>query len=290
MLSSEIDPWSLNTLQLDDSKPKSFFPDDRFPIPRHGSGEPFLRGPIPWNWIATACRLPGSGLHAALTVRFLCCRFPGPNRWGLETLSRGWGVHPRSARRALHQAKAAGVIAIQNAPGRKLVVSIPTAPLVSQSTGHPPLKGPIPWSWLRPALLLPGAAVQTACACWLQAESEQSGEFKLRLNGWRELGLSRYSMSRGLETLASANLLSVEKRAGHSPLIQLICQRKRNQSAQLTRVTPDSTPRANKTIAFPNIQEDETPLCVIPKERSRSPLDLMASSLDIGEHEPTPVS
>jgi hypothetical protein len=49
--------------------------------PRHRPGDPFIKGPIPFTWIASACRLPGSGLHVAMACRFLCCRFRPPNRW-----------------------------------------------------------------------------------------------------------------------------------------------------------------------------------------------------------------
>ena len=30
----------------------------------------FLKGPIPWNWLSAAARLPGRALHVALSIRF----------------------------------------------------------------------------------------------------------------------------------------------------------------------------------------------------------------------------
>ncbi len=52
--------------------------------PRHRSGHPFIKGPSPYPWIVSACRLPGSGLHFAMACRFLCGRYRRPDRWGLD--------------------------------------------------------------------------------------------------------------------------------------------------------------------------------------------------------------
>src|SRR5208337_2223014 len=69
--------------------------------PRHRSGDPFIKGPIPYAWIASACRLPGSGLHVAMACRFLCGRYRRPNRWGLTTVVPIARAAPRARQRAL---------------------------------------------------------------------------------------------------------------------------------------------------------------------------------------------
>src|SRR3954465_8051960 len=96
---SAIDPWDPERLRL----PADLFGESRPTLrpPRHRPGEPFLKGPIPYHWIADACRLPGVGLHVATSFRFLCDRYRGPNRWGLEQVTRGLGVSSDTARRGL---------------------------------------------------------------------------------------------------------------------------------------------------------------------------------------------
>src|ERR1035437_1582463 len=39
--------------------------------PRHITGELFLRGPIPWQWLAAAGRLGGKALHVGIYVWYL---------------------------------------------------------------------------------------------------------------------------------------------------------------------------------------------------------------------------
>src|SRR5208283_1942396 len=81
-LPPENDVWDLNRLRL----PAELVGDvsTRSRPPRHRPKDPFIKGPIPYSWIASACRLPGSGLHVAMACRFLCGRYRRPNRWGLE--------------------------------------------------------------------------------------------------------------------------------------------------------------------------------------------------------------
>ena len=44
--------------------------------PRPAEGEPFIRGPIPFSWVALASRLSGSCLIVAMAARFLRSRYP----------------------------------------------------------------------------------------------------------------------------------------------------------------------------------------------------------------------
>src|SRR5690242_11624831 len=75
--------------------------------PRHKPGEAFIKGPIPFDWISSACQLPGSGLHVAMAYRFLCCRFRSPNRSGLDVLANMLTATERTVRRSLHSAELA---------------------------------------------------------------------------------------------------------------------------------------------------------------------------------------
>src|SRR5690349_905634 len=70
--------------------------------PRHRRGETFLKGPIPWSWWATACRLRGSALQVASAVRFRA-GWMGPESipLGLEEIAGSVGVLVRAGRRGL---------------------------------------------------------------------------------------------------------------------------------------------------------------------------------------------
>jgi DNA-binding transcriptional ArsR family regulator len=50
----------------------------------------------------------------------------------------------------------------------------------------------------------------------------RSAEFELALDDWAEFGLSRFSASRGLDTLEGAGLVSVVRRPGRSPIVFIL--------------------------------------------------------------------
>jgi hypothetical protein len=190
--------------------------------PRHRPGEPFLRGPIPFAWIAAACRLPGSGLHVATAYRFLCGRYGGPNRWGLDMLARGLLLSRDTARRGLHAAELAGLLVVEREPGCKLAVSIRELPEPEGRRKRRPLYGPIPWAWWLAAMRLPGPTLHAAVACWLLAGWERSAEFSLALESWADLGLSRDSGRRGLGQLSRAGLVELGPRRKGSLRVRLL--------------------------------------------------------------------
>ena len=97
--SPETDDWALDQLRLPPELVGDLTPKRR--PPRHRPGDPFIKGPIPYSWIALACRLPGSGLHVAMACRFLCGRYRRPNRWGLEPPSSPSRAAPRARQGAL---------------------------------------------------------------------------------------------------------------------------------------------------------------------------------------------
>ena len=214
------DGWDLDRLRLTPEMVGDL--TGRRPPPRHRPGDPFIKGPIPHAWIASACRLPGVGLHVAMAFRFLCCRFRGENRWGLDAISLDLQVSPDSARRGLHAAEQAGLLVAVREPGCKLVVSVSEPVLTGSGPVRRPLYGPIPWAWWLPASRLPGKSLQVASACWLLAGWYRSAEFELALDDWAELGLSRFSTYRGLECLRGVGLVSVARRSGRSPSVSIL--------------------------------------------------------------------
>jgi DNA-binding transcriptional ArsR family regulator len=113
------DVWDLDRLRLPVDRVGNLETPRR--PPRDWPGDPFIKGPIPHSWIASACRLPGAGLRVAMAYRFLCCRFRRSNRWGLDAIAKGLQITSRSARRGLHSAELAGLLAVEQEPGCKLV-------------------------------------------------------------------------------------------------------------------------------------------------------------------------
>jgi len=104
-------------------------------IERNGIGPPatsrriqgkFLRGPISWDWLLSAMKLPGKAVHVGLML------------WlevGLQKsmtihfcLSRAvrQGIPINTARRAVHALERAGLIVVKRLPGRGLDVTLLT--------------------------------------------------------------------------------------------------------------------------------------------------------------------
>jgi hypothetical protein len=187
--------------------------------PRHQLGETFIRGPIPWRWLAEASRLSGSGFAVAMGVWYLARRFRRDVRAGVPELADWLGLGCTSIRTGLRLAEAAELVSVTRAPGRKLVLSLRE---LGQTRSTPqPLRGPIPWSWWQAATRLPGSTLRVGAVCWTIAGWCRSAEFTLALDRWAELGLSRFAVFRGLNQLDDAGLVSVDRRPGRSPVVTL---------------------------------------------------------------------
>jgi hypothetical protein len=143
-------------------------------------------------------------------------------RWGLPDVARGLRISIDSARRGLHAAELAGLLAVERKPGCKPVVSVLDIPEPETGPKRRPLYGPIPWAWWLPASRLPGRSVHVGAVCWLLAGWERSAVFELALDGWAEFGLSRFSASRGLDRLEGAGLISVARMPGRSPVVTIL--------------------------------------------------------------------
>jgi hypothetical protein len=215
-LGAEI--WDLDQLRLPAERVGNLESSRR--PPRHRPGDPFIKGPIRYVWIASACRLPAAGLRVAMACRFLSCRFRRENRWGLDAIAKGLRISVSATRRGLHSAELAGLPAVEREPGCKLAVSVLDLPEAGPL--RRPLYGPIPWSWWLPASRLPGKTLQVASVCWLSAGWNRSAEFELALDDWAEFGLSRFSASRGLDALGRAELVSVGRMPGRSPIVTIL--------------------------------------------------------------------
>jgi hypothetical protein len=92
--------------------------------PRHRPGEAFLKGPVPWRWLTAAARLPGKALQVSLLLwKEAGCR---KCRCVPFCLAHGaaLSISAPAARRALRRLESAGLVRVEQAPGRALQVTL----------------------------------------------------------------------------------------------------------------------------------------------------------------------
>jgi DNA-binding transcriptional ArsR family regulator len=91
------------------------------PAPRHRDGELFVKGPIPWSWLAAAMALPGRALHVGIAL-WLRAGIAG-NGVVSVNLSR-LPVDRSASSRGLRALEAAGLVSVSRRPGRKPLVTL----------------------------------------------------------------------------------------------------------------------------------------------------------------------
>ena len=116
------DPFDPDGLRLNQSIP----PYQLKPkLPRHRQGQKFLKGPIPWTWLACACRLRGK---AAIVVALILWQEAGCRKSSTVTFrncqARELRMKRQATRRGLKALEAAKLIAVQRKPGRCLEVTL----------------------------------------------------------------------------------------------------------------------------------------------------------------------
>jgi hypothetical protein len=181
-----------------------------------------LKGPILWAWWSATCRLPGQALQVASAIRYQAGKARREEiRLGLADLEPTLGVGRDSARRGLQALEGASLVSVSRRVGSKPVVGLLAAP--EAVADRRPLYGPIPWDWWSVACHLPGRSLQVASALWFLVgwSRGREAEFELGLSEWADLGLSRFSASRGVEFLQQAGLVSVVDRPGRRPVVTL---------------------------------------------------------------------
>lgn len=97
--------------------------------PRHGPGEKFLKGPIPWGWLAAASALPGKALAVGLAIwREAGCRNDRTVPLNLSNLP----FPRRTAQRGLQALRAARLVSVQFRDGRPTLVTLHQPPRTGQ--------------------------------------------------------------------------------------------------------------------------------------------------------------
>ncbi len=92
--------------------------------PKHKPGEKFLKGPVPWNWIAKAAQLPGKAIQVGIVIWFLA----GIKNSRTVPLSnkvlRDLEVSRHSQYRGLKALEKGGLVSVTRHAGRNPVVTI----------------------------------------------------------------------------------------------------------------------------------------------------------------------
>lgn len=119
-------PLDLDRLRLKDQAPVA--PSKAAKPPRHGKGETFLRGPVPWGWLTTAANLPGKTLHVALVLWQLAGMKGGSTvRWR-PAHAEQFGLGRHVVYRGLKALSEAGLVTTEWKRGAAPVVTILPAP------------------------------------------------------------------------------------------------------------------------------------------------------------------
>jgi hypothetical protein len=85
----------------------------------------FLKGPVPIWWLQKAASLPGSrALAVACCLWYLAGRYKTSRVRLTSVQLKEWGVNRKAKSRALLSLERAGLIAVENLPGKNSVVTI----------------------------------------------------------------------------------------------------------------------------------------------------------------------
>ena len=119
----------LNSITLDDKN----IPVKRLRIKQSSSGarltevvtsKPFLKGPIPMDWLSSAARLPGKALNVALAIRWLDGMNGGqPIKLTAKSLER-LNVSQDAYRDGLRRLEKAGLVSVTRKPGQRPTVLV----------------------------------------------------------------------------------------------------------------------------------------------------------------------
>jgi len=111
-----IDP---DRLALGGTRPSAAATPPSRRAPRHGPGERFLRGPVPWSWLIRGARLPGRALQVGIALWHLSGLNGGAQTVVLSgAVLQELGVTRTTGYRALRTLEDAGLVAVDRHHGR----------------------------------------------------------------------------------------------------------------------------------------------------------------------------
>ena len=93
-------------------------------LPRHRTGEWFIRGPIPGWWLGAAAKLPGRTLHVAMAIWLEVSLAKKPRAILRNKTLKHFGVSRKAAYASLKRLENAGLIRVDRHNGRLPRVTI----------------------------------------------------------------------------------------------------------------------------------------------------------------------
>ena len=113
-------------------------------------------------------------------------------------------------------------IADSSVPVKRLRLSPVTGTLVETKPTALFLKGPVPLNWITKAAKLPGKALALGIALWWLKGMSKGGEVKVTKTALNALNVSRDALYDGLKRLEEANLITVLRKPGKRPLVNIV--------------------------------------------------------------------
>lgn len=106
-------------------------------------------------------------------------------------------------------------------PTTKLAFNPGTGKHGKQAKADRFIRGPIPFDWVQKANALPGKAGAVGFALWFIKGVKRSSTFAVTAEAETLAGCSRQAFARGLDALASINLISIVRCAGARPRVTI---------------------------------------------------------------------
>jgi hypothetical protein len=95
-------------------------------------------------------------------------------------------------------------------------------PIPKHEQGGRFVRGPIPLTWLQPALLIGGKAGNLALAIWWLVGMQRSNPIKLTSRVMEDFGISTRSARRLLTEFERVGLVEVDRQRGRGPIVTLL--------------------------------------------------------------------
>jgi len=95
-------------------------------------------------------------------------------------------------------------------------------PNLSMKPGEYFVKGPIPLTWIKQAVLAGGASLAVGIGLYFLSGMRGQKAVSATHDLWRKLGLSRYAAQRGLAALEKAGLVMISRKPGTAPRVTLL--------------------------------------------------------------------
>ena len=108
---------------------------------------------------------------------------------------------------------------LKNSPTSRSISSRQILPRASR--GERFVRGPIPLDWLTVAAQLPGKSLHVGVALWFEAGLRKAAVVPLSNITGRLFGLDRNSKYRGLDWLAGAGIITVQRKLGRAPVVTI---------------------------------------------------------------------